>query len=200
MKGRIVIIGSGGHALSCSEIISKEKKFQIAGFVDKKSINIEPYKIIGNDNDLIKLRKKYNHAFIGIGQIKSPIKRKNIYSKLKEMNFILPKIISKSSLVSKKSFIDEGTIIMNYAHVNINSRIGKACIINTGSNIEHDVNVGDFAHISTGVIINGNAKIGSYSFIGSGSIIHNGIEIGDNCIIGAGKVIKKNLKSFSIIK
>ena len=200
MKSRIVIIGSGGHALSCSEGITKEKKFRIAGFVDKKNINIKPYKIIGNDNDLIKLRKKYNYAFIGIGQIKSPLKRKNIFTKLKKMKFILPKIISKSSLVSKKSFIDEGTIIMNFSHININSRIGKACIINTGSNIEHDVNVGDFVHISTGAIINGNAKIGSYSFIGSGSVIHNGIKIGENCIVGAGKVIKRNLKSFSIIK
>ena len=200
MKNKIIIIGSGGHALSCFEVISKIKKFKIIGFVDKKNTSTKTLKLIGNDSDLIELRKKYKNAFIGVGQIKSSSKRNEIYFKLKKNNFYLPKIISVSSLVSKNCFIDEGTIVMNYSHVNINSTIGKACIINTGSNIEHDVQIGDFVHISTGAIINGNVKIGSNCFIGSGAIVHNGVEIGKNSIISAGKVNKKSLKPFSIIK
>ena len=200
-NNRIIIIGSGGHATSCINIIEKIKKYKIYGVVDnKKNIKNLSYNLIGNDKDLLKIKKKIKYAFIGIGQIKSPKKRKEVFDNLKNKNFILPKIISVNSLVSKHSQIDEGTIIMNFAHINMNVKIGKNCIINTGSNLEHDVEVGDFVHISTGAIINGNTKIGSNTFIGSGSIVNNNLKIGNNCIIASGKVVKKNLKSGTIYK
>lgn len=200
-NNKIVIIGSGGHATSCINIIEKIKKYKIQGVIDnKKKIKNLPYNLIGNDNDLIKLKKKIRYAFIGIGQIKSSKKRKKIFDDLKRNKFILPKIISPYSLVSKHSEIGEGTIVMNFAHVNMNVKIGKNCIINTGSNIEHDVEIDNFVHISTGAIINGNTKIGSNTFIGSGSIINNNIKIGNNCIIASGKVVKKDLKSGTIYK
>ena len=200
-NNKIIIIGSGGHAASCINIIEKIKKYKIHGIVDNKNeIKNLNYKLIGSDKDLSKIKNKIKFAFIGIGQIKSSKKRKKVYENLKNKNFILPKIISENSLVSKYSQIGEGTIIMNFAHININVKIGKNCIINTGSNLEHDVEVGDFVHISTGAIINGNTKIGSNTFIGSGSIINNNLKIGNNCIIASGKVVKKDLKPGTIYR
>ena len=32
----LIIIGSGGHALSCIDVIERENKYKIAGIVDKK--------------------------------------------------------------------------------------------------------------------------------------------------------------------
>tara|TARA_A100001011_G_C14049231_1_gene731187 strand:- start:117 stop:725 length:609 start_codon:yes stop_codon:yes gene_type:complete len=200
-NNKIIIIGSGGHAASCINIIEKIKKYKIHGIVDNKSeIKNLNYNLIGSDKDLSKIKNKIKFAFIGIGQIKSSKKRKKIFENLKNKNFILPKIISENSLVSKYSQIGEGTIIMNFVHININVKIGKNCIINTGSNLEHDVEVGDFVHISTGAIINGNTKIGSNTFIGSGSIINNNLKIGNNCIIASGKVVKKDLKPGTIYR
>jgi sugar O-acyltransferase (sialic acid O-acetyltransferase NeuD family) len=200
-NNKIIIIGSGGHATSCINIIENIKQYKIHGIVDnKKNIKNLNYNLIGNDKDLLKIKKKVKYAFIGIGQIKSPEKRKIVFDNLKKKNFTLPKIISAHSLVSKHSQIGEGTIIMNFAHINMNVKIGKNCIINTGSNLEHDVEVGDFVHISTGAIINGNTKIGSNTFIGSGAIVNNNLKIGNNCIIASGKVVKKNLKSGTIYK
>ena len=200
-NNKIIIIGSGGHAASCINIIEKIKKYKIPGIVDNKNeIKNLNYNLIGSDKDLSKIKNKIKFAFIGIGQIKSSKKRKKVFENLKNKNFILPKIISENSLVSKYSQIGEGTIIMNFAHININVKIGKNCIINTGSNLEHDVEVGDFVHISTGAIINGNTKIGSNTFIGSGSIINNNLKIGNNCIIASGKVVKKDLKPGTIYR
>ena len=201
MKNKLLIIGSGGHCLSCINIIERENKFKIVGLVDKIKTNKKiKYKIIGNDSELEKLKKKSKYAFIALGQIKSSKVRRNIYKNLQKLNFSIPKIISKNSVVSNDAKILDGSIIMNMSHVNANVKIGKNCIINSYCNIEHDVEIKDFVHISTGVIINGGCKIGSDTFIGSGAIIHNNINIGKNCIIGAGKIISKNLKSGSIIK
>ena len=198
---KIIIIGSGGHVASCIEIVEKLKKYKIHGIVDnKKIINSLGYNKLGNDSDLANIRKKIKFAFIGVGQIISAKKRKKIYNNLKKNGFSLPKIISLHSLVSETSEIGEGTIIMNFVHINRNVKIGKNCIINTGSNLEHDVEIGDFVHISTGAIVNGNTSIGSNTFVGSGSIINNNIKIGKNCIIASGSVVKKNLKSGTIYK
>ena len=72
---KLVIIGSGGHAKSSIEVIKRAKKFKIVGLVDDKyPKNENNYKLLGADKDLVKLRKKYKHAFIGVGQLETPKK------------------------------------------------------------------------------------------------------------------------------
>ena len=68
MKKKIILIGSGGHAKSCIDVIEKEGNFIIAGLIgnfselNKKILN---YKVIGTDEDLKKLRKN-NKPFGGV--------------------------------------------------------------------------------------------------------------------------------------
>ena len=198
---KIILIGGGGHAVSCIEVIESIKSFEIIGIIcTKVKKNIHPYKIIGEDKDLNKIKKNYKFAINCVGQIKSPEKRIKIYKKLKKLRFILPKIISSTAYVSKKSTIEEGSIIMNFAFINANVKIGKNSIINTRATIEHDVRIGSHCHISTGVIVNGGTSIGDGTFIGSGTIINENISIGKNCIIKSNSRINKNLESNTILK
>jgi len=180
----IVIIGCGGHSNSCIEILESEKKFSIYGFVCKdKKRNYSGYKILGDDKILKSLKKKCKNALIGIGQIKNYKKRLALFNLLKKEGYNLPTVISKYSLVSKKSKIFEGTIIMKGAIINKNVEIGKNCIINTGAIIEHDSKVGSNCHVSTGAIINGGSKVGNNCFIGSGSVVSENVKIPNNQII-----------------
>jgi sugar O-acyltransferase (sialic acid O-acetyltransferase NeuD family) len=197
MKRNIILIGAGGHAKSCIDLIQSSTDFNIKYIIGlKKELgrNIFGIKVMDNQKNLNELKKIAKYAIIGLGQIKSYKKRKDYFLKLKRYGFKIPKIISKNAILSKYSFIDEGTVVMNGSIINANVNIGKNCIINTKSLIEHDCDIGDNVHISTGAIINGGVKIGSGSFIGSGAVIIQDIKIGKNCIIGAGKLVKKNLK------
>lgn len=199
----IILIGAGGHARSCIDVIETTKKYKIAGLVEKNNSNFKEsldYPIIGTDDDLKKIRKKYNCALVTIGQIKSPKKRIRLFSVLKDLNYRLPIIISPYAYVSEHSTIGEGTILMHNSIINANAIIGENCIINNKALIEHDVSVGSHCHISTGAIINGNVNVGNESFIGSGVITKETISIGSNCIIGAGKVLKKDINSNECIK
>jgi sugar O-acyltransferase (sialic acid O-acetyltransferase NeuD family) len=198
---KIIIIGCGGHATSCIEIIKNIKSFKIVGLICKKiKNNNNSHKIIGTDNDLKKLKKKYTLAVNCIGQIKSPLKRIKIYKKLKGLGFILPKIIANTAYISKESFIDESTVIMNFAFINANVKIGRNTIINTKAIIEHDAQIGSHCHISTGAVVNGGAIIGDGTFVGSGAVINQDILIGKNCIIGSNTKVFKNLKANTIVK
>jgi len=192
----ILLIGAGGHARACIDVIDQQGKYKIAGLIQKDNTADKynlGYPIIGTDEDLPKLSKDYNYALITVGQIKSPEARKRLYDLLIGMGFKLPVIKSPLSYVSKHVEIGEGTIIMHGAIVNASARVGRNCIINSKSLIEHDAVIGDHCHVSTGAIINGEVKVGDGTFIGSGALTRHSISIGNNCVIGAGAVLKTGI-------
>lgn len=203
LKKKIIIIGSGGHAKSCIELINNTKNLKLEAIADiEKNLGkqILDYKVTKSIEQILNY-KTFKNILIGIGQIKSPNLRIKIFSQFKnKKNFLLTKVISSKSLVSRYASIGYGTSIFNYVVVNAGVRIGENCIINNQSLIEHDVNIGNNCHISTAVKINGAVNIGSNTFIGSGTIIYNDIDIGNNCVIGAGKIIKKNIKSNTVVR
>ena len=201
MKKKIILVGAGGHAKSCIDVINSTNIFKIIGFIDnKKKGKFENYKILGNDEHLFSLKSQKNLSIaITIGQIKKYKPRYKIFKKLLKLNFKLPKIISKFSIVSKKANISFGTMIFHDAIINRGSFIGKNTIINSKALIEHDTKIGDNSHIATSAVINGNVEIGANTFVGSRAVIKNGIKIGKNCVIGMGSVIKKDLKDYSLI-
>ena len=201
MIKKIILIGAGGHAKSCIDVISSIKnKYKVVGFVDqkkgvKKFLNLE---ILGSDEDLKKIFKRYKYALVSFGQIKSYRSREACFKKLKKIGFYLPSIVSKYAYFSKNSKIDEGSIVMHGVVVNAFSSIGKNCIINTNSTIEHDVKIGNNCHVAGGAVINGGVIIGDGTFIGSGTVVKQGVKIGRNCIISANTFVRKDIKNNQI--
>ena len=192
-KKKILIIGAGGHAISCLEVLTKLNEFEFIGFTDNKMKKIKNYKVLGSDRDLHKLKKKCENLLVGLGSIKDIKIRDKIYKKAKRLKFKFPKIISKNSYISQDAVIGDATIVMNSCFINSNVRIGKNSIINNKALIEHDVKIGNNSHISTGVILHGGVKVGDNVFIGSGSIIKENVVIKSNSIVGMGSIVLKNI-------
>ena len=194
----IILIGAGGHAVSCIDVIENSNEYKIVGLVTKEGDDrdaVLDYPILGSDEDLENIRKKYDTATVAIGQIKTSKYRVNCFKKLKSLDFILPVIISPRAYVSPHSKIGRGTVIFNDACINARARIGENCIINTKALIEHDVRVGNHCHISTSAVLNGDVRVGDRTFVGSGVITKESITIGSDCIIGAGSVVKKDIEA-----
>lgn len=194
---KIILIGGGGHCLSCIETIEDIGKYTIEGILDlPENLNkkILGYQIVGTDDDIELYHRKGYQFCISLGQMSSgeTIKKK-IFLHLKTRNVKLPIIISPSATISRHSKIGDGTIIMSGARVNAGAEIGENCIINSNSLIEHGTFVGSHTHISTGVILNGDCSISDNCFIGSGSVLRNGITIAENSTIGMGSVVTKNI-------
>ena len=69
------IWSSGGHARACIDVIETTNQFEIAGLIEKDDGMTDDnlvYPVLGNDNELTIFRRKYSHAFITVGQVKSP--------------------------------------------------------------------------------------------------------------------------------
>ncbi len=201
MKHPIILIGGGGHCKSCINVIEQEGNYQIAGIVDmqeKAGQAIIGYPIIGCDEDLPKLVKKYQNVLITVGQIRSANKRIKLYNLLKELKATLPVITSPLAYVSKHASIQEGTIVMHHAIINAEAKIGINCITNSKALVEHEATIGNYCHISTAVKTNGQVTIGDECFIGSGVTLANNIEITDKVIIPAGTTVFKNITKSGI--
>ena len=192
----IVLIGTGGHAKSCIDVVESQGLYQIiglVGFAEQVGDKVLGHKVIGTDLDLSEIRKKCKNAIVAVGQIKSPSLRVDLYERLLATDFSFPVIQSPAAYVSKYSRIGQGTIVMPQATVMPGAQIGTNSIVNTNSLIEHDSRIGNDCHVSTGAVINGNVKIGDGTFVGSGAILMQGIEIGINCVIGMGAIVRKDV-------
>ena len=191
MKKEILLLGAGGHCHSVIDVIEQEDRFLIAGIIDnekKVGERVLGYPVIGCDDDLKELRKKYKYAFITVGQIKSSAIRIKLFQLLKELDFALPIIISPLSYISKYSSVKEGTIIMHFAVINANAKVDENCIVNTKALIEHDTYVEKNCHISTGAIVNGGTIVKANTFVGSNSVTKENIVV--DSFIKAGSLQK----------
>ena len=192
-KPSAILIGAGGHAHACIDVIEQHGQYQIAGLVglqEEKHTQHLGYAVIATDADLPQLATDYQYAFITVGQIGSPDKRIRLYQQAIQLGFILPDVIAPTAHVSKHATIGAGTIVMHGAIVNAGAKVGENCIINTRAMVEHDATVEDHCHISTGAILNGSAHIGAGSFVGSGCVIKDGITLGKSCVIGMGLCVR----------
>ena len=89
------MVGAGGHARSCIDVIEQLGSYKIAGLigVPGRGDRFMGYQILGTDEDLPTLSRKYRNAIITVGQIHSPDVRKRLYAKVKAIGFDLPSIV-----------------------------------------------------------------------------------------------------------
>ena len=194
-KPSVILIGAGGHAHACIDVIEQHGEYQIAGLVGmQEEMNAQHlgYAVVATDAELPRLAKNYRYALISVGQVRSPDTRIRLYQKAVDLGLTLPNIIAPTAHVSDHATIDAGTIVMHGAIVNAGARVGKNCIINTRALVEHDAVVEDHCHISTGAILNGSVYIGTGSFVGSGCVIKDGITLGKSCLVGIGLCVRHN--------
>lgn len=195
---KLLLIGGGGHCKSVIDsLLSRNSDFERIGIIDvseKVGEDILGVKIIGTDSDLENLYSEgYVYAFITIGSVGNPEKRKQIYHRIKKIGYIVPNIIDSESVIGKNIQIGEGVFVGKRAVINSGTQIDNCAIINTGAIIEHDCKIGEFTHVSPGCVICGGVAVGDYAHVGANATIIQGISVGDCSIVGAGSTIIHNV-------
>lgn len=192
----IILIGGGGHCVSCIEAIESAAGWEISGILDGPSRigeSVLGYLIVGTDCDMGQLAATYRYALITVGQIDTAQNRARLFAAATDAGFDFPVVLASTAHASKHARIGNGTILLHRATVNAQAIVGRNCIINTAALIEHDVNIGDHCHISTGAIVNGGCKVGDGCFIGSGAVLRQGVSVAAGAVIGAGAVVASDI-------
>jgi sugar O-acyltransferase (sialic acid O-acetyltransferase NeuD family) len=196
MARPLIIVGAGGHARACIDVIEQHGGYEIVGLIgraEEVGRNALGHWVIGCDDDLPALAGSGASAIVAVGQICTGSVRIALFEKLQQIGFELPAIVSPVAYVSRHAAIGAGTIVMHHATVNVGVKIGSNCIVNTAAIVEHDCYVGDHCHISTGTVLNGGVRIGTGCFVGSGSVIREEHSVGDYSVIGMGLSVRHDL-------
>lgn len=194
-KPSLILIGAGGHARACIDVVDLQGDFAIAGLVGRRDeLNTRHlgYEVVATDDELPALAHAYGYALVAVGQIRSPDTRIRLYQRVRELDWRLAVVVSPTAYVSKSAELGPGTIVMHGAVINAGAKVGSNSIVNSRALIEHDARIGDHCHISTGAILNGDVQVDEGSFIGSGAVVREGVTIGRHSVIGMGAVVRKN--------
>lgn len=175
------LYGCSGHAKVILELLEANKQ-QVKEIIDD---NPQINELFG-----IPVTNRYTQQSPLIISIGNNAIRKMIAERTKAHFF---KAIHPTAIVSPRTKIGDGTVIMAGTILQAETNIGKHCIINTGASIDHECIIDDYVHISPHATLCGNVKVGEGTWIGAGTTIIQGIKIGKWCMIAAGSVVTKDI-------
>jgi UDP-perosamine 4-acetyltransferase len=194
MKKEIIVVGAGGHAKVCIELLQamgNQVAYCVGGADSQDQCVGVP--VLKGDENLLRLRDAgYSNLFVAIGSNRL---RERLASLAIEQGYELVNAISPHSIISPTVQLGSGIAIMAGAIINAEAVIADLAIINTGATIDHDCRIGKAAHIGPQCGLAGNVAVGGQSFLGIGCKVIPEVSIGENVIIGAGGVVISDVNS-----
>lgn len=197
MNEKVALLGAGPHASVIVDIIEKQGRYEICGFIDsEKEIGSDyyGYEIIGRQEEINLLRKRFNFEGLIIC-IGDNWLRNNVALQVK---LLLPKIrfinaIHPSAIIGKNVRIGAGVVIMAGSIINTGAIIGDHCILNSRSCIEHHCILEDFSSLAPGVTTGGFVVVKKFAAVALGVTIFDRVVIGEHTVIGSGALVTKNI-------
>lgn len=194
MDSGIIVVGAGGHAKVCIELLrasGMHVAYAIGG--EESSDTCVGVKVLKGDDHLPRLRAEgYQRAFIAIGANSLRVKLADFAI---SHGFNLVNAISPASNISPTVRLGFGIAIMSGAIINADAHIDDLAVINTGATIDHDCEIGRAAHVAPQCALAGNVRVGERAFLGIGSKVIPCTKIGRDAIIGAGSVVISSVDS-----
>ncbi len=171
MKPSIIIIGAGGHGKVVYDAIIAQNKFEVIGFVDSQlkigTKVIGQVEVICAQENVASLVKKAEYFIVAIG---NNIIRAQVYDNLVSL-FKPATIIHPLSVIGSEVIIEDGTVVLAYAMINVLSKVGANTIINIGVIIDHECEIGNNVYLKLGAIIANNSKVLDFHTSEIGQII-----------------------------
>lgn len=199
---KIVLIGSSGHAKVIVDIVEKQARYKIVGFIDSfRPLGAQTlgYEIIGNEADLPGLISKHDidGAIVAIGD---NAVREEVATRIAMLCPCLAFVsaIHPAAVIGSDVSIGAGTVIMAGAVVNPGCQIGDFCIVNTKASLDHDSTMQDFSSLAPGVTTGGNCQVGRYSAVGIGASLRHGVHVGEHAVVGGQSMVLDDVQSYTV--
>ena len=189
---RLAILGAGGHGKVMADIAECSGWEEVVFFDDAfpQKTMLEGWPIVGNTQAFLSSMNDYDGCIVAIG---------NNITRLDKTRYLISSgapiisLIHPTSVVSKYSSIELGSVVMANAVINPFSKIGLACIVNTSATIDHDCQLQEAVHVSPGANLAGSVKVKDCTWIGIGASVNQCLSIGKHVIIGAGSVVVNDI-------
>jgi sugar O-acyltransferase (sialic acid O-acetyltransferase NeuD family) len=194
---KIVVIGASEHGKVVTDVIEREGKYSILGWIDSYKPSggeFFGYPMLGADESVAALWKR-GEIVGGIIAIGDNWTRARVAAKIQSLapDFKFISAVHPSAQIARGVTLGRGTVLMAGAVVNSESKIGDFCILNTKASLDHDCIMDDFSSLAPGVTVGGVVRIGAFSAISLGANIIHAKTIGAHTVIGAGALVLENI-------
>jgi acetyltransferase EpsM len=190
---RIFLYGASGHAKVICEILEAQFRNPYGLIDDNLNVtSLLEYPVFHSLQEVDVTATDQFIISIGNNRI-----RKSIAVKLNTEKFTCA--IHPAAVISPRSSVGSGTVVMPNVSVNAHSNIGNHVILNTNCSIDHDCLLEDYVHISPNAALAGNVQVGEGTQIGIGACVMQNIRIGKWVTIGAGAVIIRDVPDFAVV-
>jgi len=200
----VIIMGAGGHARVCIEILRRLPAFEIYGAVDESlplGHSVLGVPVIGRDSCLGELRARgLRLAVLGVASVMDHGSRVQRLERLRREGFELPNIIHPQAAVDASVTMGDANVVFANATLSANVSIGRGCIINSGAVVSHDCRLGDNIHLAPGALLAGGVKVGNDTLVGMGAKVFLGLEIGRGVVLSNGVNIDADVPDGAVVK
>lgn len=193
MKREVVVLGAGGHAKVCIELLRAmgEVVAYCVGGGEGSVEHCVGVPILQGDQHIQRLREGgYGRVFVAIGSNRL---RERLALLALDQGYELVNAISPRAILSPSASLGAGVAIMAGVVINAEARIEDLSIINTGATVDHDCRIGRCVHIAPQSALAGNVTVGAGGFLGAGCTVVPDVSLGENVILGAGSVAISNI-------
>jgi sugar O-acyltransferase (sialic acid O-acetyltransferase NeuD family) len=193
------LVGGGGHALVCADVLSLSSHWSVYGVIDpaQSGSAFLNWKV-EDESDIAALLAQTPYCVLALGQVKAGMMRKAVYDRYLTLGAKFPVISSPKAYISAYAGVGDAVLVGHNAVVQPLASLSTGVIVNTGAIIEHGSKIGAFAHISTRAVVNGDCVIGEGVMIGSGAVVLQGKQICAGVTVGAGSVVTKHIDEAGI--
>ena len=102
-----------------------------------------------------------------------------------------------------RTFIGDNTTIREYATISRGTEehwrteIGKDCLIMAYAHVAHDCRIGNNCLIINNVQMGGHVHMGDWAIVGGSSSVHQWVKIGAHAMISGGSLVRKDVPPFT---
>jgi len=199
---KVVIVGGGGHAKMCIDVVRQQQVLQVVGILDDgidEGVQVLGVPVLGPLDRLEQLRADgIGLAVNGIGAVTRHPFRSEVYARIKAAGYALPNIAHPHAAIEPSVVLGEGNQIMAGAVVGSAARIGDNCIVNSNAVVSHDSVLADNVHVAPGALLAGGVHVGSNTLIGMGVTVFMGVHIGENVVVVNGQHVFCSIPSGTV--
>jgi UDP-perosamine 4-acetyltransferase len=172
----VVVVGSGGYAVSCIDVLEASGLAVTACF--------DP------DDELAATITSGTKVFVAVMDNRA---RQALSAEIRSHGAVVVSAVSPRAVVSPSVQLGAGVLLMPGAVVNANTSIGDGAVINTNAAVDYEVAVGSFAHVAVGASLAGGVSVGDGALIGVGASVTPGRTIGAWSTVGAGSAVVRDV-------
>ena len=192
----LVIYGAGGHAIGVANV-AWAAGFEVHAFVDpaKSGESLHGIPVVGAVRELPDWRRHVYALGVGDNAIREKEHRK-LAQEFPEMAF--PTLVHPTAVISWKTTVGEGSVLMANAVAGTHSRLGRFCVMSIQSAMGHDCVMEDYASMAPSSVVAGDVEIGERAAVCMAAAVKQGVKSGRDAVLGAKSYLNRHLPAKTV--